>query len=274
MIESTWNSILIYLTYHYPFPNVLLDPEYVSSYLKANPQTKKVFLSFTGIDNRGAEIISEALALDGSEIEEIALAKNRIGREGAENLFNAVKSNGRRNFQTRAQGDEPPRLCKLNLFSAFIENPSGLWIQEALAFNLYLKDIDLSNNAIMDVGMKWIADGLKENSCLLKLNLASIGITAIGADHLAKALALNSTLEWIKLSKNELKASGFRHITKAKPKIQSLFVDHNSIDSQKIDFIKACNSLKNNTELKILNLGDNQIGSNLIPLINNIPNGL
>ncbi|XP_048015802.1 NACHT, LRR and PYD domains-containing protein 12-like [Megalobrama amblycephala] len=78
--------------------------------------------------------------------------------------------------------------------------------------NLYLRELDLSNNNLRDLGVKQLMDGFKSPHCKLKiLRLSRCEITDEGCAALASALRSNpSHLKELDLSKNNFGDSGVK----------------------------------------------------------------
>ena len=82
-------------------------------------------------------------------------------------------------------------------------------IGKMLSHNKSIKSMNISNNCIVDVGVKKLVHYLKDNSTLQHIDLRSNGITEVGANHLRELIKRDhSTLTSIELSDNPLKDKG------------------------------------------------------------------
>ncbi|XP_029786877.1 NACHT, LRR and PYD domains-containing protein 3 isoform X2 [Suricata suricatta] len=100
----------------------------------------------------------------------------------------------------------------------------------ALYSNEYLRDLDLSDNALGDEGMQVLCEGLKHPSCKLQtLWLAECHLTDASCGALASVLNRNENLTLLDLSGNDLKDFGVQMLCDAliQPicKLQTFYID-------------------------------------------------
>ncbi|HSW87216.1 MAG TPA: hypothetical protein VLG49_06955 [Rhabdochlamydiaceae bacterium] len=109
---------------------------------------KELDLSFAGIDDQGAKILSEALKMH-RYINKVNLSHNRISNSGAEYLADAMQVNPRFQVDLRFNAIGPK---------------GGEAIVRSSVKNPQIKEIDLSHNDLGDEGAAGIANALKQNS--------------------------------------------------------------------------------------------------------------
>ncbi|XP_048050963.1 NACHT, LRR and PYD domains-containing protein 12-like isoform X2 [Megalobrama amblycephala] len=109
-----------------------------------------------------------------------------------------------------------------------------------------LRELDLSNNDLQDLGVQLLSDGLKSPNCKLeKLRLSGCMVTEEGCDYLSSALSSNpSHLRELDLSYNHLGDSGVKLLTdKVKDpncSLQILNMDHGEEIRSKVPQKYAC----------------------------------
>ncbi|XP_017306797.1 leucine-rich repeat-containing protein 74B isoform X2 [Ictalurus punctatus] len=93
---------------------------------------------------------------------------------------------------------------QLNLRDNGMEGEGGAAIADMLKENLYITEIDLSENRLGECGIKALASMLLENTSLISLNLSGNHLDERAAKHLAPALTKNQHLQHLDLSHNRL----------------------------------------------------------------------
>nr|XP_014430597.1 NACHT, LRR and PYD domains-containing protein 3-like [Pelodiscus sinensis] len=154
--------------------------------------------------------------------------------------------------------------CKLS--SAFPKDLSP----QTLFTNQALEKLDLSANALGDLGMKHLCEGLKQPGCKLQaLVLWQCSFTAACCEDLSAALRTNQSLTELELSGNELGDSGIKLLCEGLKhptcKLQKLVVwDCRLTDACCGDLSSLLNS---NQSLRELNLSGNNLTGSGVKLL-------
>ena len=131
-----------------------------------------------------------------------------------------------------------------------------------LAENYTLHTLDLSNNALGDIGAKYFALALHSNETLEHLVLWGNTIGDLGAKDFAKALSCNRKLKSLQLGHNRITSEGASAIFVEglcnNNTLEGLFMEGNLLD----DCVEGALSemLRRNHSLKRLNLRHNDLG--------------
>nr|XP_061796495.1 NLR family CARD domain-containing protein 3-like [Nerophis lumbriciformis] len=163
---------------------------------------KVLRLQWCQITKRGCVSLAEALKINPSHLQELALSGNDLFDEGVEILSKGLAS--------------PDCILKvLELSGCKITKRGCVSLAEALKLKLpHLQELDLSENNLTDEGVQILSKGLASSHCILKfLRLQCCGITKRGCVSLAKALKLNlSHLQVLDLSDNDLFDDGVKSL--------------------------------------------------------------
>ncbi|XP_050990028.1 NACHT, LRR and PYD domains-containing protein 3 isoform X2 [Labeo rohita] len=84
-------------------------------------------------------------------------------------------------------------------------------LSSSLQSSNLLRELDLSNNDLQDLGVKFLSDGLKSSHCQLNiLRLTSCNLTDQCCESLSSCLQLSNSLRELDLSNNDLQDSGVK----------------------------------------------------------------
>eukprot|EP00812_Abedinium_dasypus_P001547 NODE_1187_length_1215_cov_413.352586.p1 GENE.NODE_1187_length_1215_cov_413.352586~~NODE_1187_length_1215_cov_413.352586.p1 ORF type:complete len:381 (+),score=127.08 NODE_1187_length_1215_cov_413.352586:3-1145(+) len=150
--------------------------------------------SYSGLDDRGVELLLEAMKEDPWPYTTFMLRWSSIGDRAAEALAEALKSNN--------------TLKDLYLYQNRIGSDGAKALAEALKTNKTLEVLRLQDNNIGDDGTKALAEALKTNRTLKILDLSLNRISSDGAKALAEALKTNRTLDFLNLDGNRISSDG------------------------------------------------------------------
>lgn len=218
-------------------------PASIAPSLRVNSTLRFLGLPNNGITSTGAIALAAALACN-TGLTEINLANNRIDDVGARALVDAMQTNATLTslnvehndisdeLMTELEGlvtvNQAPRGVKTVLpqieanaadlttidFSQFDgdrfhNDASARVLSQALMANTVVTTLDLSSNAIGDIGANFIADVIATNKVLKVLRIAQNNLTDRGVAVIAEALLENDTLEELDIRQNKLSdASG------------------------------------------------------------------
>ncbi|KAK2892412.1 hypothetical protein Q8A67_012400 [Cirrhinus molitorella] len=156
-----------------------------------------VRLSICKLTGQSCESLSSALQSSNSVLRELDLSNNDLQDSGVKLLDDGLKN------------------CKLEILRLSTCNltaQSGESLSVLLSSNSHLKELDLSNNDLQDLGVKFLSDGLKSPNCKLEiLRLSGCMVTEEGCCYVSSALSSNlSHLRRLDLSYNHPGDSGVK----------------------------------------------------------------
>lgn len=137
-------------------------------------------LSQCNIEQAGCSYLAAALQKNSEHLKELDLSINKIGDDGANELFRKV---------------DITKLTKLEMYHCGLTRLSCAKIGDALKSEASsLVELNLSSNNLEDEGFALLCDGMYAWCALEKLNVSRCGITNVGCSYLAKVLCSVSQL--------------------------------------------------------------------------------
>ncbi|KAL0993619.1 hypothetical protein UPYG_G00110640 [Umbra pygmaea] len=164
---------------------------------------RAALLSGCGITGKGCALLVSTLKSNLSHLRELDLGYNHPGDSGVKLLSSLLEDPECRLEKLRIPGCLVTVECCASLVSALKSNP------------LHLKELDLRNNDLKDIGVKLLCAFLEDVQCgLVILRLSGCLITEDGCASLVSALKSNpSQLKELDLNNNDLKDSGVKLIS-------------------------------------------------------------
>jgi len=234
-------------------------------------------ITSNSITHKGGEVIfgdlinqQSIIDLNVSSIE--GTNRNRLTADGIKNIEkflkknffietlnisgNSIKDEG---FITLARGlNNNQTLTKLIISNNDI-HPKGLatGLDEIVSNKLY--SLNLSNNPILDEGIKKLTDSLKNFNNLHRLNVSNCGFEFSGFEHLLNALQFIKRIEYLNISGNNIKSDNFENL---KPCFTSFGVKYLnmakcSLGNDSTLILGEC--LESNETIKTINISNNKI---------------
>ncbi|XP_058600514.1 NACHT, LRR and PYD domains-containing protein 3-like isoform X1 [Onychostoma macrolepis] len=206
--SSQWSAVVFVLL----TSEKKLDEFNMNKFVEANNETRKlkvfqkllpvikesrsVQLRYCGITDEGCAALTSALRSNPSHLRELDLSGNKLGNS-VKLVFDVLQ-------------DPRCKLEKLWLKNCGITEEGCAALASALRSNpSHLRELDLIENKLQDMGVKLLCAGLKNPDCKLeRLWLSYCGVTGEGCAALASALKSNpSHLRFLDLYENKLQKS-------------------------------------------------------------------
>ena len=234
-------------------------------------------ITSNSITHKGGEVIFGELInqqsivdLNVSSIE--GTNRNRLTADGIKNIEKYLKKNNfveilnicgnsikDEGFIILSKGlNDNQTLNKLIISNNDI-SPKGLGIGLNEISSNKLDYLNISNNPILDEGIKKLTDSLKNFNNLHKLNVSNCGFEFPGFEHLMNALQSIKRIEYLNISGNYIKSENFENL---KPCFTSFGVKYLnmskcSLGNESTFILGEC--LESNETIKSINISNNKI---------------
>ncbi|XP_025223907.1 NACHT, LRR and PYD domains-containing protein 12 isoform X2 [Theropithecus gelada] len=263
-----------------PERTVLLDAysEHLAAALCTNPNLVELSLYRNALGSRGVKLLCQGLRHPSCKLQNLRLKRCRISSSACEDLSAALIANknltrmdlsgngvGFSGMTLLCEGLRHPqcRLQMIQLRKCQLESGACQELASVLSTNPHLVELDLTGNALEDLGLRLLCQGLRHPVCKLRtLWLKICHLTAAACEELASTLSVNHSLRELDLSLNELGDAGvlllcesLRHPT---CKLQTLRLGICRLGSAACEGLSAV--LQVNHHLRELDLSFNDLG--------------
>ncbi|XP_009193521.2 NACHT, LRR and PYD domains-containing protein 12 isoform X3 [Papio anubis] len=242
-----------------PERTVLLDAysEHLAAALCTNPNLVELSLYRNALGSRGVKLLCQGLRHPSCKLQNLRLKRCRISSSACEDLSAALIANknltrmdlsgngvGFSGMTLLCEGLRHPqcRLQMIQLRKCQLESGACQELASVLSTNPHLVELDLTGNALEDLGLRLLCQGLRHPVC--RLRTVWLGICRLGSaacEGLSAVLQVNHHLRELDLSFNDLGdwglwllAEGLQHPT---CRLQKLWLDSCGLTA------KACKNL-------------------------------
>uniref|UniRef100_A0A452RMC9 NLR family pyrin domain containing 12 n=1 Tax=Ursus americanus TaxID=9643 RepID=A0A452RMC9_URSAM len=246
--------------------------------LSTNPNLTELVLYRNALGSRGVKLLCQGLRHPGCKLQNLSLKRCCVPSSACQDLAAALVANrsltrvdlscnglGLPGVRLLCEGLQHPgcRLQAIQLRKCQLEAGACREIASVLSTNRHLVELDLTGNALEDLGLRLLCQGLRHPGCRLQILWLKIcRLTAAACEELASTLAVNRSLMELDLSLNDLGdpgalllCEGLRH---PQCSLQTVRLGICRLSSAACEGI--CTVLRVNPHLQALDLSFNDLG--------------
>uniref|UniRef100_A0A8C0KYS9 NLR family pyrin domain containing 12 n=1 Tax=Canis lupus dingo TaxID=286419 RepID=A0A8C0KYS9_CANLU len=202
--------------------NVLPDAysKQLAAALSTNPNLTELVLYRSALGSRGVRLLCQGLRHPSCKLQNLSLKRCCVASSACQDLAAALMANqnlrrmdlssnrlGLPGLRALCKGLRHPR-CKLQVIQlrkCQLEAEACQEIASVLSTSRHLEELDLTGNALEDLGLKLLCQGLRHPVCRLQILWLKIcHLTAAACEDLASTLGVNQSLIELDLSLNDL----------------------------------------------------------------------
>ena len=235
-------------------------------------------LNFSSCDIVDGIILFDNLFASSRIINNISLANNNLGDEGADLIFTALSRNTRSALEDLNLSDNNltddsitnsinPYLNRQNPITSLdlsfneIDNGGLESMAASISGNNTINKLFLRRNLFSDVGVFHLLSSIVQCNNLVELDLSDNNLGALGAEHISNYLKTNSSVNTLLLDDIKPSNKGFENLAKALEVNKKLiYISFKNNDLNNDDITHLAKSLREHQALLEVDLAQNCIG--------------